>query len=333
MAPHKLVPLPCVHEGESESPFDLPTNHLRQLGGFNRFANGDSHVNETVVLLVAFSCVLDCAQAQELSQELSQVDNQLLFHSTFDDTTDVNVFGPDNDAGWIFTAESTKRANVLMLNRCPEVSIAKGDGTTGDCLKFADKTKNVLFYKASPNLAAPPRNWGGTVSLWLKPDISRIGTEDCYPIQLTDGDWNHGGLFVRFPGTIPSTFEFGTVSEVDAAQTVFCPNGVPEDRRSVTSIENAQFANDRWTMVSFTFEDVNPDGQDSSVAKVYLNGELASQMRQPLHIKWMNPNTPSAERNAAVFLGINYVGSIDDLRIYDRALSQQDIQLLHKLAE
>lgn len=294
-----------------------------------RYVHGESNVKVTIFLLVAFCYVLDCAHAQDSSQ----VNNHLLFHSTFDDTTDVNLFGPDNDAGWIYTAESTGRAKVLMQNRCPAVSIARADGKLGDSLKFTEKTEDVLFYQASPNLAAPRRNWAGTLSFWLKPDLEKLGTENCYPVQLSDGDWNHGGFFVRFPGKRPSTFEFGTVSTGNAAQTVLCPQSVIDGRRSVIAIENARFANDQWTMVTFTFENVNPDGHDTSVANLYLNGHLAGQMRQPLHIKWMDPDTSQAERNAAIFLGINYVGCIDDLRIYDRALSQQRIQMLYKVAE
>lgn len=283
----------------------------------------------TFLLIVAFFVMIDCAYAQDSSQ----VDSYLLFLSTFDDTTDVNLFGPDNDAGWIYTAESTKRAKVLMNNRCPEVSIARDEGKIGDCLKFTEKAKDVLFYQASPNLASPRRNWSGTVSFWLKPDLERLGAESCYPIQLSDGDWNHGGLFVRFRGEHPSTFEFGTVSGGNAGQAVHCPNGVGEDRRYVVSIKSTQFAKDKWTMVTFTFENVNPDGHDTSVAKAYVNGDLAGQIRQPLHFQWMDPDDLKAGQNAAVFLGINYIGSIDDLRIYDRALSEPRIQMLYKMVK
>ena len=267
------------------------------------------------------------------AQDSSQVDNHLLFHSTFDDTTDVNLFGPDNDAGWIYTAESTKRAKVLMHNRCPAVSIATNDGKFGDCLQFSEKTEDVLFYQASPNLAAPRRNWSGTVSFWLKPELAKLGTENCYPIQLSDGDWNHGGFFVRFRGELPSTFEFGAVSGGDAAQAARCPIGVTEDRRFVAATETTKFAKDKWTMVTFTFENVNPEDHDTSVAKAYINGDLAGQIWQPLHIHWMDPDALRAEQNAAFFIGINYIGSVDDLRIYDRALSKPRIQMLYNMAE
>jgi hypothetical protein len=85
--------------------------------------------------------------------------------------------------------------------------------------------------------------------------------------------------------------------------------------------------------VTFTFENVNPGGQDTSVAKSYINGVLAGQIRQPLHVQWMEPDDLKTEHNAAVFLGINYIGGIDDLRIYDRALPEPTIQMLYKIAK
>jgi len=86
-------------------------------------------------------------------------------------------------------------------------------------------------------------------------------------------------------------------------------------------------------MVTFTFEDVNPCGQEQSVAKIYLNEELEGEIRQSLHIQWMEPGTPKAAQNAAIFLGFNYVGGVDDLRIYERALSQPRLQMLHDRTE
>jgi len=47
----------------------------------------------------------------------------------------------------------------------------------------------------------------------------------------------------------------------------------------------------------------------------------------------MEPGTPKAAQIAAIFLGINYVGGVDDLRIYERALSQPRLQMLHDRTE
>lgn len=286
-------------------------------------------MKSTFCLLVALFGMLDYATAQDASH----INDHLLFLSTFDDTTDVNLFGPDNDAGWIYTAESTKRVKVLMNDRCAEVSIDKAAGKIGDCLTFAAKTESVLFYQASPNLAAPCSNWAGTLSFWLKPDPERLGIEDCYPVQLSDGDWNHGGFFVRFPGKRLSTFEFGAVSASDSAEAAIDPGDVGLDQRFVTAVARERIPNDQWTMVTLTFESVNPEGNDASLVKFYLNGQLVGQIQPSLRIKWMDPVASKAVRDAAVFLGIRYVGGIDDLRIYEKALPRQRIQMLYEAAE
>ena len=112
-------------------------------------------IAKVTALLIATLTVMS---ARTQSQDIQSLDAYLLFYSSFDDTTDVNLFGPDNDAGWIYTAESTRRTQVLMNNRCPEVSIAAGEGKLRDCLKFSDRSKQVLFYQASPNLVLPRKN-------------------------------------------------------------------------------------------------------------------------------------------------------------------------------
>jgi hypothetical protein len=47
----------------------------------------------------------------------------------------------------------------------------------------------------------------------------------------------------------------------------------------------------------------------------------------------MEPGRPKTEQNAAIFLGIDYVGGVDDLRIYERALSQPRLRMLHDRTE
>lgn len=105
------------------------------------------------------------------------------------------------------------------------------------------------------------------------------------------------------------------------------------DRRHVVAVNDERFANDRWTLVTFTFERVNPVGQGDSTARVYIDGELAGDVHAPLHVEWMNPGAPATRRDAVVFLGVDYVGGVDDLRIYKRAVSPSVIRLLSAQAD
>ena len=267
------------------------------------------------------------------AQEKPHVDESLLFYSTFDDTTDVNLFGPDNDAGWIYSAESTRRNDVLMNNRSAAVAIEAGKGRLGDCLTFSAATKRVLFYQASPNLPFPRRNWLGAVSLWLRPKQSVQGNRECYPILFYDGDWARGGFYLRLPSGPRAKLEFGTVSSGDRPQTISWPREIPMDARQIVTFDGDQMKRREWMMVTFTFENVNPGDGNDCLCKLYIDGELVGQMRQSLQIRWMDPADGKAEQEAAVFLGVNYVGGIDDLRIYGRALSANRVRRLYQAAQ
>lgn len=287
-------------------------------------------------LAILIVCLLSIGATTPTSAEDHfHPDDHLLFLTTFDDTVDVNLFGRDNDAGWIYTAESTKRVTTLMMNRCESVTIAKGEGKLRDCLRFAEKTRRVLFYQASPNLPLPKHNWSGSIAFWLKPNMTRLGPQASYPLQWCDGDWERGGFFLRFPNVSRGRFQFGVVTakpeggNPEAAGRLELGQ-LPAKSSRIVSIEYAPFASDKWTAVAFTFDGVNVDGPGVSTARLYLDGRLVGQISAPLRIEWMHPDQRNVEQDAAVFLGINYVGDIDDLRIYNKALMPREIQLLHQ---
>jgi hypothetical protein len=261
------------------------------------------------------------------AQDRFDADRSMIFLSTFDSVTDVNLFGADEKGGWIYTAESTERKNVLVQNRCKHVTIAENQGKLGDSLQFSKTSDQVLFYYASANLPRPRNNWAATVSFWLKPDLGEIGPKACYPLQFSDGDWTHGGFFVRFPCMDKTVFEFGAVSALDAAEEpVADVDDMPHGQVTLLNIEDAPLDRDRWTMVTLTLRGVNPNADEDSVASLYLNGKLAGEVKQPLRFVWMAPG--EAEPDAAMFLGINYIGGMDDLRIYDKELSEKEVRML-----
>ncbi len=275
------------------------------------------------VLMLASSLVSVSAEEQFHPHD------HLLFLTTFDDTTDVNLFGPDNDAGWIYTADSTRRATTLMQNRCASVGIAEGQGKLRDCLRFGEQTRRVLFYQASPNLPLPRNNWSGSVAFWLKPKLSRLGPKASYPLQMFDGDWSRGGFFLRFPNVSRGTFEFGAVSATLDSPVALGLEEIERRRKHIVSIQNAPFDGEQWTAVAFTFEGVNVNRPGVATLRLYLDGGLTGQITAPLRVQWMHPTERRIKQDAVWFLGINYVGDVDDLRIYNKALSRRGMSILH----
>lgn len=263
------------------------------------------------------------------AQDHFDFDTHILFLSTFDDTTDANLFGFDNDAGWIYTAESTKLESKRMGNHCPEVTIADGAGVMRDSLLFSDVTKGVLYYEATPNLPNPRMAWSGTVCLWLKPDEYESLEEDVMPLMFFDGDWQNGGFYLRFPKQSPTKLEFGVVTKREKTKdSEFDLSNVEQTRERIIVAKEQPFDADNWKFVAFTYENVNPVGGDPTKVKLYFDGELVDSWEAPIEMGWMHPETADKEREAVVFLGENYTGQMDDFRLYNRALTELQLKLM-----
>lgn len=268
----------------------------------------------------------ESAEPKPVRKKPVSPDSALSFESNFADTTDANLFGYPDEGGWIYTAESVERKTRLMQSRRADVTIAEGQGIRGDCLRFGQKSSDVLFYLMNPSLRRPTKNWSGAVTFWIKPDFQKIGARASYPLQFFDGDWNRGGFFVRLPGTKTNAIEVGVVSaDTTAAQRLLTPEEVSPKHHTVISINDAPIASDRWTFLTITFENANPSGEGSSLTKLYIDGELRWQTRRLLKINWMDPDTAGPKPDAAAFLGIDYIGDMDEFRVYDRAISKEQI--------
>ena len=59
-----------------------------------------------IALCLTFAFLSLAAVAQ--TDDSVHIDSNLSLLSTLDDTADVNIFGADNDAGWIYTADSQR---------------------------------------------------------------------------------------------------------------------------------------------------------------------------------------------------------------------------------
>jgi hypothetical protein len=92
------------------------------------------------------------------------------------------------------------------------------------------------------------------------------------------------------------------------------------------TVEKPPFTKGRWTHVVFTFERFNT-GKPDGVARLYLDGTpQGSLSARQQTFTW------DAE-NAYVALGLSYIGLIDDLAIFNRALTEEEIRALFGLAK
>lgn len=267
------------------------------------------------IVLCAFST---CAFAQDLPATLKSA---LVFHAPFDGNADAKVSRGD---GKVMTAESLARKQMTQGLSRPEVSIAKGQGKFGDCLRFTDKTKEVVCY-AGTEVPFSNGDWSTTISFWMRlnPDQD-LKPGYCDPLQITQKAWNDAAIFVDFDKDLPRDFRLGVFSDLKAWNPENIPwEKWPVDKRPMVTVKRPPFSNMAWTHVALTLDNVNTE---KTVSTFYLNGQQQGSLKQPVKFSWEPSQT-------AIMLGIEYIGDLDDLMIFKRALVAEEIVAISKMAQ
>jgi len=262
------------------------------------------------------STVCEAAPPESLS-------TSLIFHAPFDGGTDARKA----DDRTLYTAESMERKSAVAGNQRADVSIVSGAGRYGDALRFKDNSPQVIFYKGA-NAGFKEKDWSGTVSFWLKLDPDKdLKPGYCDPIQITDKTWNDAAFFVDFDKDLPRTFRLGVFSNYK----FWNPKDTPWEQiavadRPMVPVVKPPFTSSEWTHVAYTFENINSSTNTESTATLYLNGKSQGSLKAPLKFSW----DPS---KAAIMLGISYIGDFDDLAIFDRALTSEEIATVYQLPD
>ncbi|MCA9009539.1 MAG: LamG domain-containing protein, partial [Planctomycetaceae bacterium] len=93
--------------------------------------------------------------------------------------------------------------------------------------------------------------------------------------------------------------------------------------RPMVVVKQPPFSRDQWTHVVFTFDNVNATTDKASTAILYVNGKQHGTVKRPMRFTWTKSTDGTSE--AMIMLGINYVGDMDELKIYKRALTADEV--------
>ena len=256
----------------------------------------------------------------------SDLGKALTFHASFDQGVDADYA---RGSKLLHTASSyKKREDAKPGLHHPDVSLVPGAGRFGGALKFAKKNTRAVYYPAAKNVNYQPRDWNGTVSFWLSLDPETdLEPGYCDPIQVTDEDYNDAALWVDFTrDDKPRHFRLGVFGDLKS----WNPKDLPPDKNPdflgrLVVVKKTPFARGRWTHVVVTHQGLS--GTKGGVAKLYLDGVL--QGKTPVISE---PFGWDLDR-AAIRLGVNYVGLFDDLSVFNRELSEQEVKTLHQLKD
>jgi hypothetical protein len=250
----------------------------------------------------------------------------LTFHASFDGTVDAVHAAGDPKLYWAPSMKQRQEAKPGLPEGSSTVS-GRGTGRFGDALRFTKKGSPIVFFRGGRNMPFAAANWTGTVSFWLSADPeTELEPGFCDPVQITPRAWNDAAFFVEFekrPESIP--FRLGVYADLE----VWNPQkrniaDIPSHERPLVTVQKPPFARGKWTHVAFTFQNFNT-GRADGVARLYLDGKPSGELSPRVQSFTWNPE------QTVIALGLGYIGSLDELSVFDRALSAEEIGMLYGL--
>jgi hypothetical protein len=268
-------------------------------------------------LLLALSLVLPSAAFSDEALLKS-----LVFHASFDEGYDAD-FSKGDPVAYVKTSEGLQP----VPEENEDVLVAADAGKFGGALWFPQKGSLRPSYRGEGVLGYNAKDWNATVSLWLSisPDED-LEPGYCDPIQVVGDDTKKGFIFLEWSKDhSPRYFRYAIRPLIE----LWDPEGlgwevVPEEKRPMVQLKRAPFSNERWTHAVFTIERINA-GKEVSGGTLYLDGQRQGRIENfDLTFGW----DPSA---VTLVLGAAYVGYLDEVSVFDRVLSGEEVARLHAL--
>ena len=279
---------------------------------------------------IIFAITLNSCKQEKKSEETAVTDpsetglkEALTFYASFDSGVDADFALGDARLYTVPNRQATDSAQVGLHK--PDISRQEAKGKYGSGLVFTERSKGYIYYPSEKNIVYDTKNWSGAVSFWLSLDpATDLEPGYCDPIQITDVSYNDAAIWVDFTKENPRDFRLGVIGD----RNVWNPNPEGPDNENpifnerLTGVKNPPFGSGQWTHILINFSNLNtPNGQ----ASLYLNGELKGTRK---HID--TPFTWDLPKSN-MYLGLGYIGLMDDLAIFNRNLTNEEITTLYAL--
>ncbi|MCK8520028.1 LamG domain-containing protein [Aquimarina sp. D1M17] len=271
----------------------------------------------SLIIIVTFSSCKKDSTVTDLKQALT-------FYASFDQGLEADFALGDKRIYTVPNRKATDSSEV-GLHYKPDIRIDEGNGHFGNALLFTERSKGYVYYPSKNNISYNTKDWKGAISFWLKLDPSLdLKPGYCDPIQITDVSYNDASIWVDFTKENPRDFRLGVIGD----RAVWNPNPEGPDNenpifiKKLTGVKNPPFSREQWTHIFINFSGLNTK---TGTASLYINGEH----------KGTRPNidTPFTWEldKSNIYLGLGYIGLFDELSIYNRPLTDNEIKTLYTL--
>jgi len=266
--------------------------------------------------------LVDSMRAGEVNEkDLAQA---VTFYASFDEAVKADRGGGQLTPDTRFNHPTEKNQYVVDHGFNTKVfTIARTKGIAGGALEVVDvlPRNGRIFFPAKGNLAFKKGGWGGSVSVWCKinPD-TMLKTRFCDPIQITQKGANNGGLWFDFNDAKPRDLRHGAFPMIPDGQ-----KGIGEDDATapMVRVRSVGWKANEWHHVVITWKNLDT-GKNDAVTALSIDGKLIGEVKdRAIAMGWELDK-------AGIYVAINYIGLLDELALFNRALTAEEITALHK---
>ncbi|MSU78690.1 MAG: hypothetical protein EXS16_11425 [Gemmataceae bacterium] len=267
-----------------------------------------------IVAFVATGTVAIPGDADNLKKAVS-------FYASFDE-----ALTPEVGVGTLSTRFNTKEAGKFVIEPGYDKTkfrIAKGQGVGGGgCLEAVDVLPNNgrIFFPMKTNLAFKKGGWGGAFSMWINTDPNTLlKTTFCDPIQITQNGANNGGIWFDFNNAKPRDMRMGVFAAVPTGKV-----GIKEEdpNAPMVRVPMVGFKVGKWHHVVVSWSNFDT-GKADAISTLYIDGKKIGDVQdRPIAMDW------DVEK-AGIYVAVNYVGLLDEMALFNRALTGDDVARLH----
>ena len=275
------------------------------------------YVAAALVLLTPWSV----AHSQDAKSANAKLAKALTLHVSFDKGLDADYSRGDKKC------YVQKGPKLIPAEPNADAKLEAGEGRFGGALHFPKRGTTRPSFKDAGVLGYNAKSWSASVSIWLRlsPDKD-LEPGYCDPVQIVGNDSKKGFIFLEWSkDETPRYFRYA----IRPLFHIWNPTGVqwadiPADKKPMVQVARAPFSRKKWTHVVFTLENIN--SKDSSPAgKLYLNSVLQGAIEKwDLTFAW----DPA---KVLLVLGAAYVGYMDELAVFDRAITDGEVAQIYAL--
>jgi len=196
-------------------------------------------------------------------------------------------------------------------------------GVAGGCLEPVGVLpgNGRILFPAKGNIAFKKGGWSGAASCWVNFDPNTmLKTTFCDPLQITQKGANNGGIWFDYNNAKPRDMRMGVFPAV--------PEGKPgikeEDPAApLVRIPKIGFKSGDWHHVVLNWKNFDT-GKPDAHAELYIDGKKIGEVTdRAIAMDWDIDK-------AGIYFAINYIGLLDELALFNRALTVEEIGALHK---